>query len=499
MLPPLNWREIALLIEKLKPLVEGRFVDRVFIPERRSFPIGYLKSEFALRISGQKQESMLIMSVRAQNPYLTWTEGKGHKAAAQATHAAFDLMLSKILKGLKILKIEALHQERMVLLWFNHPEEPANKARRLGLILKLIPARPEAVLVSTSSLEKEGEGWPILARSRPSEAGEAGVFTLPNGFQAPQNPPVREELLRSPSDYFYAIEKALNEEAFQLRTQAAVKILKQTLKLNKERYAQSHSSLKQAEKQSNWQRWADLLKGSIGVSVERTSQGWIVEDFETGSPVEVPADPQLTLVEQVRLYYEKAKKNQRKLQEVGQRSEDLKAYVEKIEKILSVPPAFPQWEAIEKLEAAAGITSALQSSTGKSALGKSAALWQGKSFLSQDGFLIFVGRNKTENAELTFKVARGNDIWLHVRGRPGAHGVIPIPTGKSAPLDTLLDAAHLTLYYSNGKDWGKTEIDYTFKKYVKRIKGSTEVSYTNNKTLMITPDAARLKRLLESF
>jgi len=111
---------------------------------------------------------------------------------------------------------------------------------------------------------------------------------------------------------------------------------------------------------------------------------------------------------------------------------------------------------------------------------------------------VMVGRSRDENLELTFKHARGNDIWLHVRGRPGAHVVVPLQPGKSAPLETLLDAALLAVYYSGGEKWGKTEVDYTYKKYVKRIKDSTEASYTNNKTLLVDQDASRLKRLLAS-
>jgi predicted ribosome quality control (RQC) complex YloA/Tae2 family protein len=110
---------------------------------------------------------------------------------------------------------------------------------------------------------------------------------------------------------------------------------------------------------------------------------------------------------------------------------------------------------------------------------------------------IWVGRSKDENLELTFKCARGNDMWMHVRGRPGAHVIIPLQAGKSVPLETLLDAANLVIHYSGGTHWGKTEVDYTFKKYVKRIKDSTEVSYTNNKTLMVEPDSVRKKRLLD--
>jgi predicted ribosome quality control (RQC) complex YloA/Tae2 family protein len=89
-------------------------------------------------------------------------------------------------------------------------------------------------------------------------------------------------------------------------------------------------------------------------------------------------------------------------------------------------------------------------------------------------------------------------MWFHVRGRPGSHAVIPVQPGKSVPLETLLDAANIVIHYSsNGQNWGKTEVDYTFKKYVKRIKDSTEASYTNNKTLIVELDPLRMKRLLD--
>jgi predicted ribosome quality control (RQC) complex YloA/Tae2 family protein len=122
--------------------------------------------------------------------------------------------------------------------------------------------------------------------------------------------------------------------------------------------------------------------------------------------------------------------------------------------------------------------------------------WLGKRFESREGLMILVGKSRDENLELTFKHARGNDLWLHVRGRPGAHVVIPLTSGRSASLETLLDAAALAIHYSGGANWGKTEVDYTFKKYVKRIRDSTEASYTNNKTLVVEPQPERLKRLL---
>jgi predicted ribosome quality control (RQC) complex YloA/Tae2 family protein len=120
-----------------------------------------------------------------------------------------------------------------------------------------------------------------------------------------------------------------------------------------------------------------------------------------------------------------------------------------------------------------------------------------KTFRTAEGLELWVGRNREENMELTFRQARGNDLWMHVQGKPGAHVVIRLNQGKSASLESLLDAAQLVLYYSEAKSWGKTEVDYTFRKYVKRIRDSQEVSYTNNKTLIVQFDSERFQRLME--
>jgi predicted ribosome quality control (RQC) complex YloA/Tae2 family protein len=178
------------------------------------------------------------------------------------------------------------------------------------------------------------------------------------------------------------------------------------------------------------------------------------------------------------LFNESAEKNKRLLDELA--------------KITSSPDLWPNWKWLESTFPRA-TPSEISSEMKKGRDSK----WHGKSFVSKDGFTIWVGRNKQENLELTFKCARGNDLWLHLRGRPGAHTIIPLPGGKSAPLETLLDAAALTIYYSGGEKWGKTEVDYTFKKHVKRIKDSTEASYTHNKTLIVEPDPERIRRLIQ--
>src|SRR4051812_46540086 len=102
----LNWREIAALTENLmaslKPGADGLFVDKVVVPSRADYPSGYIKGEWAIRLNGRKQEYVLLFSARPRHPYLT-IAGRGIRAASHATHSAFDLGLSKHLKGAKLL------------------------------------------------------------------------------------------------------------------------------------------------------------------------------------------------------------------------------------------------------------------------------------------------------------------------------------------------------------------------------------------------------------
>ncbi len=117
-------------------------------------------------------------------------------------------------------------------------------------------------------------------------------------------------------------------------------------------------------------------------------------------------------------------------------------------------------------------------------------------FESAHGYPIWVGHNREENHRLTFREARPDDLWFHVKQVPGSHAVLFC--GKDAPaLDDLLDAAELVVFYSTAQHSSMVPVDYTRRKFVrKRPHGAPgEVLYRQEKTLYITPDAARLRRL----
>ncbi|MFP4564329.1 MAG: NFACT RNA binding domain-containing protein, partial [Spirochaetia bacterium] len=115
-------------------------------------------------------------------------------------------------------------------------------------------------------------------------------------------------------------------------------------------------------------------------------------------------------------------------------------------------------------------------------------------------FDILVGRTAKENDELLRKHVKGNDYWLHTRDFPGGYVFIKNIPGKSVPLQTLLDAANLALFYSKGRSSGKGELYYTQVKYLRRAKHGKLglVIPTQEKNLSVQLEDERIRRLHDS-
>ncbi len=117
-------------------------------------------------------------------------------------------------------------------------------------------------------------------------------------------------------------------------------------------------------------------------------------------------------------------------------------------------------------------------------------------FMSDDGYEILVGRNNAQNDELTTKLARRSDLWLHTKSVHGSH-VIVSSNGDKLPDRTLMQAASLAVYYSQGREGGKTAVDYTLVRYVKKPSGALpgKVIYTDQHTISAEADEELVLRL----
>lgn len=117
-------------------------------------------------------------------------------------------------------------------------------------------------------------------------------------------------------------------------------------------------------------------------------------------------------------------------------------------------------------------------------------------FVSDEGFEILVGRSNIQNDELSTKLGRRTDFWLHTQKIHGSHVLIRCD-GEIPPDKTIEQAAVVAAYYSQGRDAGKVPVDYTMLKYVKKPSGAMpgKVIYTDYKTIMVESNEETVKRL----
>ncbi|MBO5868958.1 MAG: DUF814 domain-containing protein, partial [Oscillospiraceae bacterium] len=109
-------------------------------------------------------------------------------------------------------------------------------------------------------------------------------------------------------------------------------------------------------------------------------------------------------------------------------------------------------------------------------------------FTSTDGYPILVGRNNRQNEELTFRLARKDDLWLHAQKVHGCHVIIAC-AGVTPPDDTITQAAQLAAHYAESVGGQNIPVDMTPVKQVKKAPGGKPgmVIYHTYKTIIVNP------------
>lgn len=92
-------------------------------------------------------------------------------------------------------------------------------------------------------------------------------------------------------------------------------------------------------------------------------------------------------------------------------------------------------------------------------------------FETESGRELLVGRSAAANDVLVTRLARGADLWLHVKDRRGAHGLLRA-SGKDAPPGRdLAAAACLVAWLSGVEREGTADVSWTEARNVRKSKG----------------------------
>ena len=226
---------------------------------------------------------------------------------------------------------------------------------------------------------------------------------------------------------------------------------------------------------------------------EARLQDWSRID-EEGKPAEVMValDPSLSAAANAARWLRKAKRYQAAGARIASRREEVAAELARAEESLA------RASSAQDAAQLAAVELSLPAKPQRARMPKAERLPY-RRFRSQSGAPILVGRSARDNDALTFRVARGNDVWLHARSLQGAHVVLP-GAGEAPDARTLGDAALLAAHFSSARGADGAEVAWTRCKHVRKPRGAKPgaVTISQEKTLRVRLDEERLAALLRS-
>lgn len=235
--------------------------------------------------------------------------------------------------------------------------------------------------------------------------------------------------------------------------------------------------MEDTKKKDKYRVYGELIN-AYGYGVEPGAKSFRALDYYSNEEIEIPLDPDLTVLENGKKYFDRYSKLKRTAEALESLIAENENEVEHLRSILTSIDIAVLEEDLTQIKAELA-----QAGYVKVAKGQKKEKITSKPFhyVSSDGFDIYVGKNNFQNDELTFSFANGNDWWFHAKKMPGSHVVVRT-NGAEVPDRTFEEAGRLAAHFSAGRDADKVEIDYTIRKNVKKPAGAKPgfvVYYTN--------------------
>ncbi|MFH2115242.1 MAG: NFACT RNA binding domain-containing protein [Spirochaetota bacterium] len=456
----LNWKEIDLVLAELQ--LPGAQIQKIVQPSYDTLLLSLYKP-------GRPIELLVCIAHGACRLHETWQR----IPKAEKPQRFMELLRAQV-KGARIVSAEQLGAERIVRLQLNRED-----GDRI-LYLRLWSGASNIILV-------RADGGIMDALARKPKRGEVS-----GGHYAPlaAEPPAREFAVRELAgegsfnqrlDAYYAEHGSeLSRQALLTKARtwfAARKVAMETRLDALERVAASYAD------PARFRELGDILMASQAQPVQNSAVR--ADDFYRGGTVLIRVDATRSIIDNAKDYYDKARKARSGVDETALELSELRQAMARL----------AEDEALVESEENPYRIRALLAKR-RSTPSEAARRYPGLS-LDRKGWLILIGRSAAENDGLLRRHVRGNDTWLHARDWPGAYVFIKNRPGKSIPLDILLDAGTLALYYSKARASGAADLYYTQVKYLRRAKNGPKglVIPTQEKNLRVSLENDRLREL----
>lgn len=264
--------------------------------------------------------------------------------------------------------------------------------------------------------------------------------------------------------------------------------------------------IRDTEKREKFKIYGELLN-AYGYSVPAGADSCEVLNYYTGENIRIPLDPTLTPQQNAQKYFDRYARMKRTNEALTRLTAEVSAEIEHLRSIQNALEFSTTDGDLSQIRSEMEESGFLRrkytgrrdfradSRKGRSRTPQSKPLH----YISSDGYDIYVGKNNTQNDEITFRMADSRDIWFHANDMPGSH-VLLKSGGRS--MDQLPDrvfeeAAALAAYYSSGRVQGKVEIDYLERRNVKKPSGAAPgfVVYYTNYSILAKTDISALREV----
>lgn len=287
-------------------------------------------------------------------------------------------------------------------------------------------------------------------------------------------------------EFYLEKEKYLRnrQKSAELRT-----LVTQALERNVKKLDLQAKQLKDTETRDKYRIYGEMLH-TYGYNATPGAKEFTCVNYYTNEDITIPLDNTRTVMENAAKFFDRYNKLKRTKEALDMQIEETKNDIEYLDSVLSCLDMADNEDDLKAIKDELTKEGYIKKhSQGKKDKYKSAPLH----YVTDEGFEIYIGKNNTQNDELTFKFAKNNDYWFHAKKIPGSH-VILVTNGKEPTDKAYMDAAAAAAFYSKGRDNDKVEVDYLIKAKVKKPNGAKPgfVVYYTNYSMTITPSLNHL-------
>ena len=289
-------------------------------------------------------------------------------------------------------------------------------------------------------------------------------------------------------DVFYK-DKAERDRVKQQASEL-IRRVENELQKNRQKLKKQEKELLATENAEEFRQKGELLTTFLH-QVPNDQDQVVLDNYYTNQPIIIALDKALTPNQNAQKYFKRYQKLKEAVKYLTDLIEETKAtilYLESVETVLSQAGLDEIAEIREELIQTGFIRRRQREKIQKRK--------KPEKYLASDGkTIILVGRNNLQNEELTFKIARKEELWFHAKDIPGSHVVI---SGNLNPSDEVkTDAAELAAYYSKGRLSNLVQVDMIEVKKLNKPTGGKPgfVTYTGQKTLRVTPDSEKIESM----